>query len=145
MTATIAFHFGMADRMAYACRLLRKACRSGALVAVTGPAATLDQLDRQLWVFDPLEFVPHWRGARVAAMASRLAATPVMLLDQLEGASACCGVLVNLHDEVPDGFDTFDRVIEIVGADDDARALARQRWRHYAGLGLAIERHEVQS
>ena len=60
--AAVAFHFGMADRLAYSCRLLRKASRAGARVVVTGEAATLDQLDRLLWVFDPLEFVPHWRG-----------------------------------------------------------------------------------
>lgn len=144
MTA-VAFHFGMADRLGYACRLLRKASRSGARLAVTAAPATLEQLDRQLWLFDPLEFVPHWRGPRVGALAPRLAATPVLLLQDLAGAAASCSVLVNLDDEVPEGFDAFGRVIEVVGADEDARALARQRWRHYAARGLSIERHEARS
>jgi DNA polymerase-3 subunit chi len=142
MTA-VAFHFGMADPLVYACRLLRKASRAGARVAVTGPRVVLERLDRQLWVFDPLEFVPHWRGERVAALPARLAATPVVLVEQVAGAEASCSVLVNLDDEVPAGAEAFDRVIEVVGADEEARALARQRWRHYARHGLAIERHEV--
>jgi DNA polymerase-3 subunit chi len=144
MTA-VAFHFGMADRLAYSCRLLRKASRAGARVVVTGAAATLDQLDRMLWVFDPLEFVPHWRGARAAAMAPRLADTPVVLVDQVPQPPGSFDVLLNLGDEVPAGFEAFGRVIEVVPAEDDARAQARQRWRHYAAQGLAIERHEVRS
>lgn len=144
MTA-VAFHFGMADRLAYSCRLLRKASRAGARVVVTGAAPTLDQLDRMLWVFDPLEFVPHWRGPRAVAMAPRLAGTPVVLVDQVPQPPGSFGVLLNLGDEVPAGFDAFDRVIEVVPPEDDARARARQRWRHYAAQGLAIERHEVQA
>src|SRR5262245_22002511 len=140
MTA-VAFHFGMADRLAYTCRFLRKASRAGAKVVVTGPTATLDPLDKLLWVFGDLEFVPHWRGASVAKLAPRLASTPVVLVDQVQGASGAYGVLVNLHDDVPEGFEAFERVIEIVGADDEDRAQARQRWRQYAGQGISIERH----
>jgi DNA polymerase-3 subunit chi len=145
MAAAVAFHFGMADRLAYSCRLLRKASRAGARVVVAGEAATLDQLDRLLWVFDPLEFVPHWRGTRAAAMAPRLAGTPVVLVDQVPQPPGSYDVLLNLGDEVPAGFEAFARVIEVVAPEDEARALARQRWRHYAGQGLAIERHEVRS
>jgi len=55
---TVEFHHGMTDKLAYACRLLRKAYRSGAGVLVTGDASTLKALDRQLWVFDDQEFLP---------------------------------------------------------------------------------------
>ena len=36
---TVDFHTGLADKLAYACRLLRKAHRSRARVVVTGDAA----------------------------------------------------------------------------------------------------------
>ena len=47
----VAFHTGIADPLDYACRLLRKAYRSGARVAVHGAPATLDRLDQALVAF----------------------------------------------------------------------------------------------
>ena len=55
----IKFHFNVADSIDYACRLLRKATRQGAAVVVTGPLPVLLNLDRALWAFDPVEFLPH--------------------------------------------------------------------------------------
>jgi DNA polymerase-3 subunit chi len=34
-------------------------------------------------------------------------------------------------------------VIEIVTGDEHDRLAARQRWKHYAARGYAIEKHEV--
>jgi DNA polymerase-3 subunit chi len=52
-------------------------------------------------------------------------------------------VLVNVADQVPDGFAEFARLIEIVGCDDADRATARQRWKHYTQLGYTIARHDL--
>ncbi len=141
MTA-IAFHFNAADPRDYGCRLLRKAWRSGAQVAVTADATTLNELDRQLWIFEPLEFVPHWRGTRPEALPERLQPTPVVLVDQPSPAQGH-RILVNMGREVPVGFEQFERLIEVVGQDSASRNAARERWRHYASQGLTIERHEV--
>jgi DNA polymerase-3 subunit chi len=138
----VAFHFNVADRPAYACRLLRKAYRQGAKVAVTGPERQLHELDRLLWTFEPLEFVPHWRAPSLAQLPERLAASPVLLLNEAS-AQAGHSVLVNLGEDVPPGIDAFARVIEIVGRDEAERAPARERWRHYAASGCTIERHEA--
>ena len=76
----IAFHTGIADPLDYACRLLRKAYRSGARAAVYGEPGLLDRLDQALWTFEPLEFVPHLLLPRDGADPARLAATPVVFL-----------------------------------------------------------------
>jgi DNA polymerase-3 subunit chi len=52
--------------------------------------------------------------------------------------------LVNLGDGVPDGFDTFKRVIEVVSLEDEDRQQARVRWKHYTSLGYDIERHDLK-
>jgi DNA polymerase-3 subunit chi len=140
----VAFHFNVPQRQDYTCRLLRKACRAGARVAVTGDAAVLSELDRQLWIFDPIDFVPHWRGASAERLPARLSGTPIVLLDQA-GSQAGHDVLLNLAEQVPDCAPEFSRVIEVVGRSEAERAYARLRWRHYAGLGAAIERHEVRA
>jgi DNA polymerase-3 subunit chi len=138
----VSFHFNVPDTLAYTCRLLRKATRQGARVTVTGEGATLAGLDRALWSFDPIEFVPHLLLRRGESAAERLRATPVCLAEDLSGALHH-DVLVNLGREAPPGFEGYARVIEIVSTDEQERSAARVRWKHYASRGYAIERHEV--
>lgn len=144
MVTAVAFHFNVQDRRDYVCRLLRKALRAGAKVAVTADEHELSELDRRLWISDPLEFLPHWRGVEPARLPERMAATPVVLVERATPERGHA-VLVNLRDTVPEGYGAFERVIEIVGQDDAGRVAARQRWKHYLGAGLMIERHEVRS
>lgn len=138
----VSFHFNVPDRTAYTCRLLRKALRKGAQVVVTGSHATLADIDRALWSFDPLEFLPHVMPRPGQALAPRLRTTPVWLVADLAQAGHH-DVLVNLHEDAPPGFESFARVIEIVTPDESDRAAARQRWKHYANRGYQIDKHEV--
>lgn len=138
----VSFHFNAADKLGYALRLLRKAYRASAHVVVIGPAATLDELDRNLWCFDPLEFIPHVRLRAGQARAPRLDATPLWLVDEARDAPKR-QVLVNLGTSLATGFESFDRLIEIVSADDDDRQAGRQRWKHYSERGYSIVRHDA--
>jgi DNA polymerase III subunit chi len=138
----VSFHFNMPDRMGYACRLLRKAVRRGARVVVSGPQPLLTQLDRHLWVFEPTEFVPHVCVRAGQTPAPRLQHTPVWLCEAITEAPHQ-DVLLNLGDEVAPGFESFQRVIELVSHDSSERAAGRQRWKHYADRGYPIQRHDV--
>ena len=135
----VAFHFNAPDRVAYACRLLRKAVGSGARLVVTGLPETLQQLDAALWTFSPTDFVPH---CFLESEPYVLAASPVILATSIQSVPHQ-QVLVNLGQLVPGGFERFERVIEVVGLDDEDRQLARGRWKHYADLGYAITRHDL--
>jgi len=134
----IAFHFNVPDKLAYSCRLLRKAYLSGARVVVTGEPAVLAELDQLMWSFSPAEFVPH---CRADASQSTVAATPVVLAES-PGASLHHGVLVNLGQGIPAGFERFERFIEVVARTDD-RLAARSRWKHYTDRGYAMKRHDL--
>ena len=135
----IAFHFNMADKLAYSCRLLRKICLSGAKVAVTAEPEVLAKLDTLLWSFSAADFVPHCTGD---ASPTTLANTPVLLTAMPAGCSQY-GILVNLGQAVPAGFEGFERVIEVVSlAVEDAQA-GRSRWKHYAGQGYTMKRHDL--
>ena len=140
MTA-IAFHFNAPAKLAYACRLLRKAATAGSTGAVLAEEAMLTKLDEQLWSFSALDFVPHARVGRLAN--EQLAHTPVWLCD-----SAAQGVgrqvLVNLTQAVPQGFEQFDRVIEVVTLDESDRQQARSRWKQYTERGYDIVRHDLK-
>jgi DNA polymerase-3 subunit chi len=139
------FHTNVPHLLGYACRLLRKASRQGAQVVVTAPAATLAALDTALWTFDPIEFVPHLLHVPGTAIAERLRATPVWLVQHAADALDATRheVLVNLGPEAPEGFESFAKVFEIVSTDGDAVAAGRLRWKHYASRGYAVKHHEV--
>lgn len=138
MTA-VAFHFNAPDKMAYACRLLRKAVGSGSKVVVTADAAALKQLDTLLWTFSQLDFVPH---ALQSGEAGVVAASPVILSESVANAPHQ-QVLLNLGPRVPEGFERFERLIEVVSLDEEDRQLARGRWKRYADLGLTMTRHDL--
>lgn len=136
----IAFHFNVPERLAYACRLLRKAAGSGAKVLVIGEPDNLKQLDAALWTFSATDFVPH---CELDGEPAAVAASPVLLASSLTSAPHH-DVLLNLGRLVPEGFEKYQRVIELVGTDDEERQLARVRWKHYTDLGYAITRHDLR-
>lgn len=135
----VAFHFNMPDKTQYLCRLLRKAVAHGAQVAVTGPQAALAELDAALWSFSETDFVPHCRAGSDAIV---LDASPVVLGGTPAQASHH-DVLLNLDAQVPSGFERFERVIEVVGSDDQERADSRLRWKYYQQRGYALVRHDL--
>lgn len=141
--AEVAFHFNVPDRLAYACRLLRKVHRLGTAVSVVADPATLDRLDRQLWVFEPMEFVPHVRADVGGRVAPHLADTPVWLVEQASHAPSAHTVLVQLGASVPEGIDRFDRVVEIVSSEPEELQAGRARWRAHLAAGRTLVRHDV--
>jgi DNA polymerase-3 subunit chi len=135
----VSFHFNAPDKVGYACRLLRKAVASGAKVVVTAQPRLLGELDTALWTFSPLEFIAHSRAVPGNAHAAR---APVLLADS-PGETPHQQVLLNLGEPVPEGFERFERLIEVVTGDDQDRQQARLRWKHYADRGYAITRHDL--
>lgn len=136
----VSFHFNAPEKTGYACRLLRKAVATGAKVVVTGDSRQLQELDAALWSFSALEFVAHCLDT--SATPTMLAASPVVLAQSARSAPHH-QVLVNLGGAVPEGFERFERLIELVGVEDDDRQKGRQRWKHYADRGYAITRHDA--
>lgn len=135
----IEFHFNAPERLQYACRLLRKAHGRALRVGVVGSEAVLRQLDAALWSFSEVDFLPHSSGSDATEVQL---ASPIRLhVDPHELGGL--DVLVNLGDEVPLGFERFDRLIEIVSSDDHARMTARQRWRQYTAQGYDLLQHDL--
>ncbi len=138
MTA-IDFHVNAPDKVGYTCRLLRKAMGRGSKVVVTGEPAILSELDVALWTFSPVDFIAHCYGD--AGGAGVLAASPVVLA-QTAGDAPHHEVLVNLGFRVPEGFERYERLIEIVTRDPQDLQFGRNRWKHYADRGYALVKHD---
>ena len=136
----VAFHFNAHDKLAYACRFARKLLRSDRQLVITGAQPLLDTLDGMLWSLAPQDFVAH--GGTHSTPEVR-EASPVLLLPDPRQARVR-DVLLNLGAEVPAGFSSYRKVVEVVCADDaEDREQARGRWRHYAARGYAIARHDL--
>lgn len=135
----IEFHFNTSERLLHTCRLVRKARAQGSRIAVTGAPVTLKQLDAELWRFQDVSFLAH---CTVQDPPEIQRASPVALGPDPH-AWGINEVLLNLGDEVPDGFERFARLIEIVSSDDHGRAQARLRWKHYKSLGYELLQHDL--
>ncbi|MFZ2306782.1 MAG: DNA polymerase III subunit chi [Rhodoferax sp.] len=136
----LAFHFGAPDKLAYTCRLVRKAVGSGARVVVVADEDAIAQLDVDLWGVSATDFVPHCASSAPPSVQGR---SPVLLTSNADQAAGSFGVLINLADTVPPGFVRFQRLIEVVSTDARDRDLARGRWRYYTEQGYAIQRHDL--
>ncbi|QBK05467.1 DNA polymerase III subunit chi [Hylemonella gracilis] len=145
----VAFHFNAPDKLAYACRLLRKAVAQGSRVVVTAPAEMLARLDVLLWTFSQTDFVAHVRmpirHAPHAGTDASLSLAPVVLVEDAAAPDLPHRqVLLNLGVDMPQGFAAYARVIEVVSLDEQDRQQARGRWKNYAAQGYAIVRHDLQ-
>lgn len=139
MTA-IAFHFGASDKLAYVCRLLRKATAAGAKVLVLAPEPVVTRLDADLWALSATEFIPHCLATAQPAVKE---CSAVVLASDIAQAPQQRQVLLNLSGIVPAQFDTFERLIEVVSTEESDRNQARVRWRDYTDRGYPITRHDL--
>lgn len=137
----VEFHTGVADPLAFACRLLRKATRAGARLQVAAPPALLEALDRSLWQFDEREFIAHARAPEAAPAV--LGRSPVWLVRALQTGEGAPSVVVNLGLDALLNQPGITRLIEVLSLDVDEVAAGRARWRAYKQAGLAVVHHSA--
>lgn len=129
----IDFHLNVADQLLYTCRLVRKAYGSGLkVVCYSTRYELLEHLDTLLWTFSEQDFLPH-----VVSGHPDIAQTPIVLTDKSDDISHY-DLLINLDEQWPPFFSRFDRLVEIVGTDEDNKALARQRYKFYKERGYPL-------
>lgn len=130
----IDFYSNVPDKLAYACRLVRKAraaeCR---VVLLTRDRNELARLDQALWTFSEQEFLPH-----VPAGDPLAATTPVILTDSDSVDLPHYQLLINLSASTPAHFARFERMLEIISSDDADKAAGRERYRFYQQRGYPL-------
>ena len=132
MTRIDFYHYAP-DKLRYACRLAAAATdRDNRLVVFAPDAQVLAAFDRLLWTFQSTRFVPHCRASDPIA-----GETPVILATG-EEELAHHDVLLNLGDERPPFFASFERLLEIVGTDEEDKQRARSRFLFYRKRGYEI-------
>lgn len=130
----------LAAQQRFACRLASKALTgAGApgqrIVLHTRDADAAGELDELLWHYPDKRFLPH------ALQGSAAAQTTPLLITWSEPA-AFEGVLFNLAPEVPDFFNRFQRVVEVVVG--ETREQGRERYRFYRHRGYPLYDHKLE-
>ena len=125
-------------RTLLACRLADKAYSLGhtvyLLAASEAQAAALDDL---LWTFRQDSFIPHERYPLAGAESS-----PV-LVGAVLPVAVNARVLINFTEALPEGFEQFERVVELVDQHPDVLAQSRERFRQYRERGFTPETHKL--
>jgi DNA polymerase III subunit chi len=136
----IDFYHYAEDKLRFACKLAATAYERGSrLVVYSADMKTLERFDRDLWTFQATRFVPHcFAGSDLAAE------TPVVLAadgDALPHHDA----LLNLGDEWPPFFASFERLLEIVATAEEDKVLARARYAFYRKRGYDIHVNAIEA
>ena len=94
-----------------------------------------EALDEKLWEFDENAFIPHQiAGDDDDAITAVLIAPPGV-------ATADRALVINLRDDCAPGL--FERVLEVVPADDAERLGSRERWKTYKAAGFEVAKHDM--
>jgi DNA polymerase-3 subunit chi len=134
----IDFYFEAEDKLQVACRLSAKAAQQKLRVLIyAADEAGAQRIDKLLWTWQATGFLPH------CMTRSPLAAqTPVLITCDPEDTPHD-QVLLNLHHAWPPAFSRFERLVEIVGREDEDRDAARARFRFYRDRGYEILKHDL--
>jgi DNA polymerase-3 subunit chi len=123
----IDFHTNIPDKLAYACRLARKAYSAKAkIVLLAEDAAQAAALNEALWTLSNIDFLPH-----VMADDPLASETAIIITDSEEAALPHHEMLVNLTRRTPSNVAEFARVFEIISSDELDAAAGRQRYVAY--------------
>jgi DNA polymerase-3 subunit chi len=135
---TIDFYFNAQAPLQVACRLAAKALGQQKRLLIHAPdAETASQIDRTLWTWPAIGFVPH------CAVHDPLAADTPVLIGSGEEIPEGCDIVLNLGAECPPHFERFERLLEIVGSDEEGRRAGRERYRFYQSRGYKISNHDL--
>ncbi|MBS0583192.1 MAG: DNA polymerase III subunit chi [Proteobacteria bacterium] len=124
------------DPLLLVCELAKRAFESGQPALILARSADqADALDEKLWEFDEQAFVPHQ-----LAGDDDDAITPVLIVAP-GTTTADRALVINLRDECAPGL--FERVLEVVPADEAQRRGSRERWKTYKATGFEVGKHDM--
>ena len=133
------FYTGSEDKLRTACQLSHKALQANLRVLLHAPdAASIEALDELLWHYPATAFIPHCRSD--AAGADEM---PVVLCREMD-ALPHGDLLISLHSACLPFFSRFERVIEIVGLDEEDVRLGRERFGFYRDRGYEMRHFDLR-
>lgn len=134
------FYTGSTDKLRTACQLSHKAMQKGLRTVISTPdVETIDALDKLLWIYPATAFIPHCRDdAQDAEQMS-------VVLNHDGKRFPHHDLLISLHNECVPFFSRFERVIEIIGNNEEDSRMGRERFKFYRDRGYELRHIDLSS
>jgi len=125
-----------AEPLRLVCELARKAYDANLWTLVLArDEEQADAIDAMLWDMGDEAYLPHQvAGDEEDELTPILIATPNI-------DAALRPLVINLRDAAVEG--SFERVLEVIPAEDSAREPLRERWKQYKARGLEVNKHDM--
>jgi DNA polymerase-3 subunit chi len=118
------------------CELAKKAYEAELWTLVLArDRAQAEELDDLLWDMGDDAYIPHQIAGDEEDELSPLIIAPP------EVDAPMRQLVINLRDAPVEG--GFERVLEVVPADESARGPLRERWKQYQAQGLELNKHDM--
>lgn len=101
-------------------------------IVIVGSRRALAELDERLWQKPAGRFLPHGLDDPDA---------PIRLIEQPPDRAA---LLINLDPAAPLPRGDYQRVLELVPADQESRPRLRQRWKDWKSAGAELHHHVLK-
>ena len=134
----IDFHTNVTQPLHYGARLVRKALQRQQALVLLCRADQAAELESAVLTLEPHTLVPLCGAAAAPAVMDR----SLVVMAQHAQQVPARGWLVNLTQDWPQGFEAFEKVIEVVATDEAAVASGRQRWGQYKTKGYPLEHRQ---
>jgi DNA polymerase-3 subunit chi len=131
------FYTHAENKLTKACHLVAEEFAKGLKIFIHASSPeVMEKLDRMLWTTPAIGFIPHCRvGDPLAGQ------TPILIGKELDQPGHD-DVLINLDTSAPPSFSRFQRLIEIVGLEEDDVSAGRNRYRFYRDRGYVLNHHD---
>ncbi|MEM7293542.1 MAG: DNA polymerase III subunit chi [Pseudomonadota bacterium] len=130
----------------HANNLAKRAIDGGGLFIYTSCSETTRRLDSYLQpnLTETHDALPPVSLASAPSAFACLAESPVLVCNDRE-PDGSHHTLLNLCDDVPWFFSRFERLIELVRGDENARKMGRERYRYYKVRGYPLSHRHVSA
>ncbi len=126
-------------RLRFACRIIEKAYRhQHKIFILCEDSAQANTIDELLWIFADTSFVPHnfiGEGPTPPPPVQIGTSLPQQHRD----------ILVLLCNNIPAGFERFNRIIEVIHQEESVKNQAREHYRSFRSQGCVLKSHDLQT
>jgi DNA polymerase-3 subunit chi len=124
------------DPLLLVCELAKRAFDAGQPTLILARSVDqAEQIDEKLWEFSDDAFIPH----QIAGDDDD-AITPVLIVPP-ELTTTDRALVINLREDAAPGL--FDRVLEVIPAEQSERDGSRKRWAMYRAAGFEVAKHDM--
>ncbi len=127
------------DREKFSCELASKIRRQELDLHIhTASKEHAQKLDAMLWTFKDTSFLPH-------TLLEDDNGDSQLTIGWNNDIGTSKSVLINLGPSIPQFVDDFERIVEIVPAQESSRQQARLHYKHYRDAGFDLHNHDMNS